>query len=160
MPRRTSLPGADLLFGGGTDARPAKDQEPVPRRVRAEDASDRAAVAAPPVVPSPDRQGAPGPVGPSEARQPEKHSKPTRPAPGKAAPATTGSARPRHEEKITIYCTDSDLTRLEAARLDLRANHRLASDRGRIVRAALAEILDDFDARGADSALVKRLSSQ
>jgi hypothetical protein len=44
--------------------------------------------------------------------------------------------------------------------LDLRANHRISSDRGRIVRAAIAEILDDFDARGADSLLVKRLDSE
>jgi len=28
------------------------------------------------------------------------------------------------------------------------------------VRAAIAEILDDFDARGAESSLVKRLSSE
>ncbi len=78
----------------------------------------------------------------------------------KASPAKVSAPRPRHEEKVTFYCTDSDLTRLEAARLDLRANHRLASDRGRIVRAAIAEILDDFDARGANSLLVKRLSSE
>ena len=79
------------------------------------------------------------------------------PQPAASNPAV---ARPRHAEKVTFYCTDSDLTRLEAARLDLRANHKLASDRGRIVRAAIAEILDDFDARGADSLLVKRLSSE
>lgn len=87
---------------------------------------------------------------------PKPPAKPTKLVKQDKGPA----ARPRHEEKVTFYCTDSDLTRLEAARLDLRANHRLASDRGRIVRAAIAEILDDFDARGADSLLVKRLSSE
>lgn len=61
------------------------------------------------------------------------------------------------EKSQTFYCTASDLTRIERARLALRAEHKLASDRGRIVRAALAEILDDFDKHGADSALVQRL---
>lgn len=64
---------------------------------------------------------------------------------------------PRHDEKVTFYCTGSDLTRLERARLNLRADYKLASDRGRIVRAALAEILDDFESRGPSSALVRRL---
>lgn len=65
--------------------------------------------------------------------------------------------RPRHDEKVTFYCTASDLTRIERARLALRADHKLASDRGRIVRAALAEILDDFESNGSSSALVRRL---
>lgn len=64
---------------------------------------------------------------------------------------------PRHDEKVTFYCTGSDLTRLERARLSLRADFKLPSDRGRIVRAALAEILDDFEARGPSAALVRRL---
>src|SRR5438046_149709 len=62
--------------------------------------------------------------------------------------------RPRHDEKVTFYCTASDLTRIERARLALRAEHKLASDRGRIVRAALAEILDDFESNGSSSSLV------
>lgn len=65
--------------------------------------------------------------------------------------------KPRHDEKVTFYCTGSDLTRLERARLALRAEFGLASDRGRIVRAALGELLDDFEARGPSSALVRRL---
>lgn len=72
-------------------------------------------------------------------------------------PGDDAGRRPRHDEKVTFYCTASDLTRIERARLALRAEHKLASDRGRIVRAALAEILDDFDKHGADSALVQRL---
>lgn len=128
MPRRASLPGADLLFGEPPTAR---SEEPV-----------KPAVTQPAV----------------EAIEPA--GKPQAEAPKPAPPAKASSHRPRHEEKVTFYCTDSDLTRLEAARLDLRANHRLASDRGRIVRAAIAEILDDFDARGADSLLVKRLTSE
>lgn len=67
---------------------------------------------------------------------------------------------PRHDEKVTFYCTGADLTRVERARLALRAEHGVPSDRGRIVRAALAEILDDFEARGSNSALVRRLQSE
>ena len=65
--------------------------------------------------------------------------------------------RPKHEEKVTFYCTPEELTRLERTRLVLRAEHRLPTDRGRIVRSSLTEILDDFEARGAGSRLVQRL---
>ena len=166
MPRRASLPGADLLFGSPASP-PVKDRTahepasgppgtlpgPVPP-----DASPPLPSKHSPPVPSPpglvDRGGEPasGQVVPSS---PGARAQPPRPR------ASGGQAsRPRHEQKITFYCTDSDLTRLEAARLSLRADHRLASDRGRIVRAAIAEMLDDFDARGAESSLVKRLSSE
>jgi hypothetical protein len=133
VPRRASLPGADLLFGE-------------PRAPRTEEPAESAAVK--PAVKAAE---------PTESAEPAVRP---RAEALKATPAKVSAPRPRHEEKVTFYCTDSDLTRLEAARLDLRANHRLASDRGRIVRAAIAEILDDFDARGADSLLVKRLSSE
>jgi hypothetical protein len=33
----------------------------------------------------------------------------------------------------------------------------VAADRGRIVRAALSYVLEDFDARGDDSILLRRL---
>lgn len=65
---------------------------------------------------------------------------------------------PRHEEKVTFYCTSDDLMALERARLSLRAEHGIAADRGRIVRAALGYILEDFTARGEDSLLLRRLA--
>ena len=68
--------------------------------------------------------------------------------------------RPRHDEKVTFYCTGDDLVRLERARLELRAQHKVSADRGRIVRAALTEILDDFEARGPNSSLVKNLQKK
>ena len=138
MPRRASLPGADLLFGGVSDGRTRDDvrrQEPA---------------LSPPEPPEMTMPAA------SEAGAAEGET----PQPAPPADPAGKAVRPRHDEKITVYCTDSDLNRLEAARLRLRADHRLPSDRGRIVRAAIAEILDDFDARGADSALVRRLSNQ
>ena len=66
---------------------------------------------------------------------------------------------PKHDEKVTFYCSREDLMALERARLALRAEHGLGADRGRIVRSALAYVLEDFDARGEDSVLVRRLSS-
>ena len=65
---------------------------------------------------------------------------------------------PKHDEKVTFYCTAEDLMALERARLELRSQHGVAADRGRIVRAALAYVLEDFDARADDSILLRRLS--
>ena len=64
---------------------------------------------------------------------------------------------PRHEAKVTFYCTNADLTALETARLQLRADHGIGADRGKVVRTALAYVLEDFAARGGDSVLVRRL---
>ncbi len=65
---------------------------------------------------------------------------------------------PRHEQKVTFYCTGEDLMALESARLKLRSEHGVAADRGRIVRAALGYVLEDFAARADDSILLRRLS--
>ncbi|MGH2694317.1 MAG: hypothetical protein ACRDJJ_05805 [Actinomycetota bacterium] len=77
---------------------------------------------------------------------------PKQPAPAPKAP--------KHDEKITFYCTGDDLMTLEGARLKLRSDQGIAADRGRIVRAALGYVLEDFDARGEDSVLVRRLESE
>lgn len=66
---------------------------------------------------------------------------------------------PKHAEKVTFYCTADDLMALERARLSLRSGYGLSADRGRIVRAALAYVLEDFEARGDDSVLVRKLIS-
>lgn len=81
----------------------------------------------------------------------------SRPTNLQVAKGTSGQKGPRHEEKVTFYCTPDELTRLERARLGLRADLKISADRGRIVRAALAEILDDFENRGANSSLVRKL---
>ena len=70
-----------------------------------------------------------------------------------------GSGRVRHDEKITVYVSSDELVALEQARLTLRAEHGMAVDRGRIVREAIAALLDDLQAEGASSELVRRLSS-
>ena len=67
------------------------------------------------------------------------------------------SGRVRHDEKMTVYVTADELLDIEHARLMLRRDHGLAVDRGRLVREALALVLADLEAQGADSALVRRL---
>jgi hypothetical protein len=76
-------------------------------------------------------------------------------------PATSGrtpSGRVRHDEKMTVYVTADELLDLEHTRLAMRRHHGLAVDRGRLVRAAIALALADFEANGDDSAIVRRLT--
>lgn len=75
----------------------------------------------------------------------------------RSAPGPQATGRVRHDEKITVYVSSDELVALEQARLQLRAEHRLGVDRGRIVRAAIAAALADLAERGADSDLVQRL---
>lgn len=72
-------------------------------------------------------------------------------------PVTRVTGRVRHDEKITVYVSSAELLALESARLHLRADHGIAIDRGRIVRAAIGMALSDLADRGRDSELVKRL---
>ena len=75
-------------------------------------------------------------------------------------PSTTNgrsSGRQRHDEKITVYVSSTELMALEHARLTLRGDYGLVVDRGRVVREALAVVLADLDAAGEDSVLVRRL---
>ena len=75
-----------------------------------------------------------------------------------SSPAETAAPKtPKHEEKVTFYCTPQQLMELEKARLALRGEHGVSADRGRIVRAALAYVLEDFEARGEDSILLRHL---
>ena len=103
---------------------------------------------------------------PGERPRPEPEEKPQEnkstklqvaPAEPVAAPQG-GRKAPKHDEKITFYCTGEDLMALESTRLKLRSEHGVAADRGRIVRAALAYVLEDFEARSDDSILLRRLS--
>jgi hypothetical protein len=106
----------------------------------------------------------------SPARSAEQASEPDVAAPLRLAPVRTTSparagtraagrpsGRERHDEKITVYVSPEELLALEHARLDLRGVHGLAVDRGRIVREAIALVLADLEAKGADSILVRRL---
>jgi len=151
--RRASLPGVEELFRSSKD-RPADNEPP-----EVEEAVPEVAPS-PPVILATPLQVAQAPE-PAVNKSPsgQVSEEPELQVP-RASEAASDAKRPRHDEKVTFYCTASDLTRIERARLSLRADHKLASDRGRIVRAALAEILDDFEVRGPDSALVRHLQSQ
>jgi hypothetical protein len=127
-----SLPGADELFRAtGAAARQAERAEPHERE--------------------------PEPAA-GMRLAPVRSTTPVRPARRtQDRPAGRPSGREKHDEKITVYVSPDELLTLEHARLDLRAVHGLAVDRGRIVREAIAVVLADLEAKGADSILVRRL---
>jgi hypothetical protein len=78
-----------------------------------------------------------------------------------AAPAPASSderqatGREKHDQKITVYLSASELLDLEHARLRLR-RFGFVLDRGRLVREAIAILLADLDARGSDSLVARR----
>nr|WP_076388769.1 hypothetical protein [Vaginimicrobium propionicum] len=75
----------------------------------------------------------------------------------------TGQAAGRrvdHDEKITVYISSQQLMTIEQARLRLKGEFGLRVDRGRLVREAVAIVLDELDKSGADSEIVQRLSQQ
>jgi hypothetical protein len=75
-------------------------------------------------------------------------------------PATSderqASGRERHDQKITVYLSATELLDLEHARLRLR-RFGFVIDRGRLVREAIAILLADLDARGSDSLIARRI---
>ncbi len=167
MKGRSSLPGASELFrttghgrpdAGGQDRTPGQGQqqgeqeqsEQEQGEQRHDEQAARRHGASTRVVDSDDapsqREAARPLPRPSTRRRvsPEAERRPT--------------GRERHDEKITVYVSAEELMDLERARLTLRGEHGLAVDRGRIVREALATVLADLEAAGADSTLVRRLS--
>jgi hypothetical protein len=69
------------------------------------------------------------------------------------------SGREQHAHKITVYLSADELFELERARLALR-RYGIPTDRGRLVREAIAVLLADLDARGEISVLARRIASQ
>jgi hypothetical protein len=68
------------------------------------------------------------------------------------------TGRERHDQKITVYLSATELLDLEHARLKLR-RFGFVADRGRLVREAIAILLADLDARGKDSLVARRIRS-
>jgi hypothetical protein len=66
------------------------------------------------------------------------------------------TGRERHDQKITVYLSATELLELERARLQLR-RIGVVLDRGRLVREAIAILLADLDARGNDSLVVRNI---
>jgi hypothetical protein len=103
---------------------------------------------------------APVPEAPAE---PPTHGTPPEPEVRRdGVPARGATPRPsgrkRHDEKITVYISAAELVALEQTRLSLRVEHGLVSDRGRIVREAVAVLLEDYERNGTASMLVRRLA--
>ena len=153
MPRRVSLPGAAELFR----TTPAENR--AARQQNGPDSDDRPVET---TTAEPEAPADADPADESAAKPEEAASKPVEPAEPAARPRrrSAGTGRVRHEEKITVYVSSDELLDLERARLSLRAEHRMAVDRGRIVRAALAMALGDLRDHGQESELVRRLSEQ
>jgi hypothetical protein len=82
--------------------------------------------------------------------------------PAVPSPATSderqATGRERHDQKITVYLSATELLDLEHARLRLR-RFGFVLDRGRLVREAIAILLADLDARGKDSLVARRIRS-
>lgn len=128
MPRQVNLPPtAELFDDGRVDDQPIDLRPEAPLETSAETATE------------PDQDPAPTP------------------APAAPLSAVRPSGRIRHDGKITVYLSSEELSLLEETRLDLRAEHGVAVDRGRIVRAAVAASVEDLRTHGADSDLVTRL---
>ena len=66
------------------------------------------------------------------------------------------TGRERHDQKITVYLSATELLEIEHARLRLR-RLGVVLDRGRLVREAIAILLADLDARGNDSLVVRNI---
>ncbi|WP_243723140.1 hypothetical protein [Actinomadura sp. 7K507] len=77
-----------------------------------------------------------------------------------APPPRRPTGRQRHDSKITVYISSDELLALEQLRLKLRGEHGVPVDRGRLVREAVAAMISDFDARGEQSTLVRRLNGE
>lgn len=82
--------------------------------------------------------------------------------PATPLPATSderqATGRERHDQKITVYLSATELLDLEHARLRLR-RFGFVLDRGRLVREAIAILLADLDARGKDSLVARHVQS-
>jgi hypothetical protein len=141
--RRVSLPAADELF------RSRHERE---ARERGDNVREMAAV--PDAVPDPETPAQPSA---QVSVQPTAQQAAQSAAETAAEAKRKSSGRVRHDEKMTVYVTADELLDIEHARLSLRRHQALAVDRGRLVREAIAIALEDLEANGDDSVLVRRL---
>lgn len=154
MTKRAKLPGADELFGAKAKHETPSDQEE--RSGVAESAKvlgdkeprgqiDR----------EPDLESASAP------RQLEDSSLKTQvaEAPRRLVSKSSRVAKkPVHDEKVTYYCTFEELTQLEEARLLLRRELGIVTDRGGLIRAAVRNALAELGQKGRSSSLARSLT--
>jgi len=93
--------------------------------------------------------------GADELFRPTAKKQPGTQAETEATPVDSG--RVKHDEKMTVYLTAEELLAIEQARLQLRVALGRTVDRGRFVRAAIAEALAELETHGTDSAVAQRL---
>jgi hypothetical protein len=122
----------------------------VSRRASLPGASELFRLTSSPATPALDRPAAPAPAEPLPKKRPDSEQL-------SRAAAPSGSGRTKHDAKITVYVSGDELLAMEQTRLNLRAKHDLVIDRGRLVREAVAVLIADFDQRGDESVLVRRL---
>ena len=142
MSRRVSLPGADELFRSTSN--PSRGRDDLRGPAEAAAAAARA-----------ESMGSVRAEG-QRAEQPRATAR-SRATAVRHEPDRRPTGREKHEQKITVYCSEDELIDLEHARLSLRRENGIAVDRGRIVREAVSLILADHEAKGEDSILVRRL---
>ncbi len=99
-------------------------------------------------------EGADGSAGPGAAEAAVRAVPDAATAEEAASTKPAASGRVRHDEKMTVYVTAEELMAIEQARLTLRGEHRLAVDRGRLVREAVALVLADLATHREESMLV------
>lgn len=67
------------------------------------------------------------------------------------------TGRSRHDHKITVYLSASELARLDQAVGYIRYRLGVKTDRGHVVRAAISVMLQDLSNAGSRSWLIDRL---
>ncbi len=75
----------------------------------------------------------------------------------------TGQAAGRrvdHDEKITVYISSQQLMTIEQARLRLKGEFGLRVDRGRLVREAVAIVLDELEKTVEEIEMLKRIKQK
>lgn len=145
MSKRAKLPGADELFRRtAVQAKEADSEQLVDKATNIQDDN----------TPSPEDAKATYPMV-SKATEAQSAESTDRFRRGPTARAET--PKPRHDEKITFYCTEDELLRIEESRLKLRRESGIATDRGGLIRAAVRHALDELDRVGAKAGVVRHL---
>ena len=149
MARRVTLPTADDLF------RPTAPGVKTAERRRRTQTDPGVGLSSRTAQPSVRAVPDAGPEPALDEREPDTGSEQSEQSADAAKKRASG--RIKHDEKMTVYVTPDELLDLERTRLELRAVHGLAVDRGRLVREAIDLVLADFHEHGSESMLVRGL---
>lgn len=179
MGRRVSLPGAAELFRPTVPRerphRPADPDQPDQTGerhrhdpAREPDSTTRALHAVPgtssPVTARHRGSGhpaGPAPAGPHPVHLPAALGPATAPVPHQHPPLhPAAEEEPERSEQVTVRLPSDLVLELERVRGLLARRHGLPVTRAEVVQAALGLLLEDYDAWGEQSVLVRRLSDE